>query len=205
MINNNIIVTPKLLIASTNPGKLAEFKTLLTGLSIELLFPTQLGIELDVLEDGNTYAENAAKKANAYCNASGLPTLADDSGLEVDALDGEPGLRSHRYAAIPNASDADRRIFLLSCLKDKPRPWKAHFHCTVAIAIPQGSVYFSDGDCPGEIIDHERGENGFGYDSIFLLNEKGRTMAELELEDKNRLSHRARAVLAARSHLEQFI
>jgi XTP/dITP diphosphohydrolase len=186
-----------LLLATTNPGKLLEMQALLAGLPLELVLPSHLGITLDVIEDGNTYAENAAKKALAFSRAANLPALADDSGLEVDALDGEPGIHSHRYAPMPNASDADRRTYLLSCLADKPRPWFAHFHCTIALATPTGELQYAEGNCPGEIIPTERGSNGFGYDPIFLLNESGLTMAELSMEDKNRLSHRARAVQAA--------
>ncbi len=185
----------KILLASTNPGKILEIQDLLPD--IELLLPQNLGIDLVVEENGQTYAENAALKARAYCQASGLPALADDSGLEVDCLDGAPGLHSARYAARPGAGDADRRALLLRNLAGCPRPWLAHFHCTVAIAVPGGQVFFADGDCPGEIIPEERGNNGFGYDPIFLLAELGLTMAELSRAQKNQLSHRARAVKAA--------
>jgi XTP/dITP diphosphohydrolase len=194
-----------LLLATTNPGKLLEMQALLAGLPLELALPSRFGIDLDVVEDGETYAENAAKKALAFSRAANLPALADDSGLEVDALNGEPGLRSHRYAPIPNASDADRRTYLLSCLKEKPRPWQAHFHCTVAIATPAGELFYAGGDCPGEIIPEERGSNGFGYDPIFLLRESSLTMAQLSMEDKNRLSHRARAIQAAKPILQRVL
>jgi XTP/dITP diphosphohydrolase len=192
----------QLLLASSNTGKLREIQAILAqeGLSataLELVLPAQLGIQLDVAEDGASYAENAAKKALAYSQASGLAVLADDSGLEVDALGGQPGLYSARYAPLPHATDADRRRYLLQNLQGKPRPWTAHFHCTVAVARPGGSIAYAEGDCPGEIISEERGQNGFGYDPIFLLPELGQTMAELSLEQKNRLSHRARAVMAA--------
>lgn len=188
----------QLLIASSNPGKLQELQALLSDLPINLLLPSDIGIGLHVPEEGNTYAENAATKARAYCSASGLPTLADDSGLEVEALNGAPGLYSNRFTGNPNASDADRRKFLLASLQGLPRPWTARFHCTVAIAVPGGEIFFTEGNCPGEIIDEERGDHGFGYDPIFLLSGRGRTMAELAMEDKNSLSHRARAVIAAR-------
>jgi XTP/dITP diphosphohydrolase len=192
-------MTP-LLIATTNPGKLAEIQDLLPG--FELVLPRSIGLELDVEENGLTYAENAALKARAYCHASGLVSLADDSGLEVDALDGQPGLHSARYSPLPGARDADRRVLLLRNLAPHPRPWLAHFHCTVAIALPGPDnqvreVLFAEGDCPGEIIPIERGSNGFGYDPIFLLPDLGVTMAELTRDQKNRLSHRARAVMAA--------
>ncbi len=193
----------KLLLASTNPGKLLEIQELLPG--FELLLPQNLGLNLAVEETGRTYAENAALKARAFCQASGLPALADDSGLEVDCLNGAPGLHSARYAARPGAGDADRRALLLRNLAGCPRPWLAHFHCTVAIAIPGGQVFFAEGDCPGEIIPEERGSNGFGYDPIFLLPELGLTMAELSRAQKNRLSHRARAVKAALPIIKKII
>lgn len=193
---------PTLLIASTNIGKLREIEAILgcaseDAQSLRLVLPSQLGILLQVEEDGATYAENAEKKARAYAQASGLVSLADDSGLEISALDGQPGLYSARYAPWPNATDADRRRYLLQNLAAKPRPWMAHFHCTVAIAVPGGKVFFADGDCPGEIIPEERGAGGFGYDPIFYLPELGKTMAELPMQKKNQLSHRARAILAA--------
>jgi XTP/dITP diphosphohydrolase len=157
-----------------------------------------------VTEDGASYAENAAKKALAFAGASGLLTLADDSGLEVDALNGEPGLRSARYAPGPNPSDADRRRYLLSRLTPLPRPWSAHFHCTLAMARPGGEVEFAEGDCFGEVIPEERGHNGFGYDPIFWIPEMGCTMAELSSEVKNQISHRARAVQASLPLLQTF-
>jgi XTP/dITP diphosphohydrolase len=193
----------QLLLASTNPGKLLEIQDLLPG--FELLLPQDVGLTLTVEETGSTYAENAALKARAYNQASGLPALADDSGLEVDCLNGAPGLHSARYAARPGAGDADRRALLLHNLAGCPRPWPAHFHCTVAIAVPGGGVFFAEGDCPGEIIPEERGHNGFGYDPIFLLPELGLTMAELSRAQKNQLSHRARAVKAALPILRKMI
>ncbi len=187
----------KLLVASNNKGKLKEIYSLLEGLDLDLVAPYQIGLDLDVAETGVTYQENASLKAAAFALASRLTVLADDSGLEVDVLGGLPGVRSARFSPLPNATDADRRAYLLDLLSDRPRPWNAHFHCTVAIGTPGGSIYFAEGDCLGEIIPVERGSNGFGYDPIFLLPEAGLTMAELSMEEKNRLSHRARAVKAA--------
>ncbi len=187
----------RLLVATGNPGKLIEIHSLLDNLQIELVTPAMLGIELSVEETGDSYEENAALKAQAFAKASSLVTLADDSGLEVEALNGLPGIRSARFSPLPHATDADRRAYLLSKLEAYKRPWKAHFHCTVAIATPQGRLYYAQGNCPGVIIPDERGSNGFGYDPIFLLSESGLTMAELSMEEKNRLSHRARAVKAA--------
>jgi XTP/dITP diphosphohydrolase len=195
----------KLLLASGNQGKLLEIRTLLDGLDLELVTPSQAGLELHVVEDGQTYAENAARKALAYARASGLLTLADDSGLEVDALNGLPGIRSARFAPQPGATDSDRRAYLLQCLHGMPSPWMARFRCVIALAWPDGQIQFREGVCPGQIIPYERGENGFGYDPIFLIPELQRTMAELTLQEKNRLSHRARAVLQARPILAELM
>jgi len=195
----------KLLIATGNKGKVKEIQALLDSLNVELVTPKDLGLEIDIEEDGVTYEENAEKKARAYSQASGLVALADDSGLEVDALGGEPGLYSARYSGKPDATDADRRAFLLGKLKDKPHPWKAHFHATVAVATPDGLVQFAEGNCDGEIIPEERGTGGFGYDPIFFIPEMNRTMAELSMDEKNRLSHRALAVKHALPILQKLI
>ena len=193
---------PVLLLASENRGKWIEIQELLKDLPIELKTPADLDLRLNVVEDGATYAENAALKAKAFSRASGLVCLADNSGLEVDALDGKPGLYSARFAPWEGATDADRRRYLVERLQDRPRPWTAHFHCTVALSAPGGQLYYAEGNCPGEIIPEERGTGGFGYDPIFLIPELGKTMAELPMEEKNRRSHRALAVIAARPILE---
>jgi XTP/dITP diphosphohydrolase len=196
----------KLLIATNNKGKLLEIQALLQDINIELQTPAQIGLKLEVDETGQTYAENAALKGVAFARASGLLTLADDSGLEVQALSGLPGIISARFAPIANATDSDRRVYLLSRLQGNPRPWLARFRCVVALVAPlytntagapDSGLRYAEGICPGEIIPTERGQNGFGYDPIFLLPEMGRTMAELTMEEKNHLSHRARAVQAA--------
>ena len=188
----------RLLIASSNKGKLAEIMALLQDIPLDAVLPSDMGIQMDVEEDGTTYAENSLKKALAYCQVSGLVTLADDSGLEVDALGGQPGLHSARFSGKPGATDADRRKFLLEKLKGHPQPWPATFRSTVVIATPDGRTFTLDGECRGEIIPEERGTNGFGYDPIFLVEGMNRTMAELSMEEKNTLSHRARAILASR-------
>ncbi len=195
----------KLLIATGNKGKVKEIQALLDGLDVELVTPKDLGLDIEVEEDGATYEANAGKKARAYSQVSGLVALADDSGLEVDALGGEPGLYSARYSGKPGASDADRRAFLLEKLKEKPRPWTAHFHATVAVATPDGLVQFAEGNCYGEIIPEERGTGGFGYDPIFFIPEMNRTMAELSMDEKNRLSHRALAVEHALPFLQKLM
>ena len=187
----------KLLIATNNKGKVVELQDLLKDIGIELITPADINLNLEVEEDGTTYAENAAKKAIAFAHASGLISLADDSGLEVDALNGAPGLYSARYHPKPGANDADRRAYMIENLRGKPHPWTAHFHATIAIAIPDQDVHIVEGNCYGEIIPEERGTGGFGYDPIFLFPELNKTMAELEMEEKNRLSHRAKAVMNA--------
>ncbi len=176
---------------------------LLAGLSLRLCSPADLGLTVAVEEHGHDYAANARFKATATAAACGLWTLADDTGLEVDALGGDPGVRSHRLledhpGLLPGASgtDADRRRMLLLLLLPHPRPWTARFRCVVALAGPEGSLDLAEGVCPGEILPQERGTSGFGYDPIFLLREGGRTMAELSLTEKNRHSHRAHAVRA---------
>ncbi|NIS79934.1 MAG: RdgB/HAM1 family non-canonical purine NTP pyrophosphatase [Anaerolineales bacterium] len=184
-----------LLIASGNPGKLLELRALLQTLSLTLIDPATLQLELDVVETGADYAANASLKASTYAQASGLYTLADDSGLEVDALEGAPGKHSARLAG-PDRSDADRRRMLLDLLQPHPRPWTARFCCTVALAGPDGSIDLASGSCSGEIITEERGAGGFGYDPIFSVQDAGQTMAELSMPEKNRISHRARAVQA---------
>jgi len=195
----------KLLIATNNQGKIKELHELLDDLGIELITSSQIGLDLDVVEDGTTYAENATKKALAFAGASGLISLADDSGLEVDALNGEPGLYSARYGSTEGnpLSDGERRNYLLEQLQGKPRPWTARFRAVIAIA-KDGNVQLTEGICEGEIIPEERGTGGFGYDPIFLLPKLGKTMAELSMEEKNRLSHRARAVMNAKGMLNQF-
>jgi XTP/dITP diphosphohydrolase len=204
MNNHNPKGSLLLLIATNNQGKVKELQGLLKDTGIDLITPSQINIDLDVLEDGQTYAENATKKAIAFAQSSGLISLADDSGLEVDALNGAPGLYSSRYGSQngKKLSDAERRAYLIRNLQDKPRPWTARFHATIAIAVPKGGTHLAEGFCEGEIIPQERGTGGFGYDPIFLLTELGKTMAELSMEEKNRLSHRAKAVMNAKQVLE---
>jgi XTP/dITP diphosphohydrolase len=186
----------RLLIATTNPGKQREYRDLLREVPAEIVFPDELGITLEVEEDGATFRENAAKKAVALAQASGVLAVADDSGLEVDALGGEPGVRSARYAG-EDADDPKRRAFLLGKLRDVPSPRRARFVCVIAIAPPEGEVIYAEGECRGEITLAERGTNGFGYDPIFQVEGRVETMAEIAPEEKNRISHRARAAHAA--------
>jgi XTP/dITP diphosphohydrolase len=185
----------RLLVATQNPGKVREFQLLLKPVKTELCFPPELGLRIEVAEDGATYADNARQKALAYMHASGLPTLADDSGLEVDALEGAPGIHSARYTP---GHDADRVTALLAALRGVP--WEqrtARFRCVVVIATPTGELHSAEGVCEGMIAFEPAGQEGFGYDPVFYLPDHNCTMAQLPQAEKNRISHRARAVEAA--------
>lgn len=195
----------QLLIATHNRGKLREYAELLKGLSFDLVTLDDIGIREDVEEPADTLRENAKLKAEEYARRSGVLTLADDSGLEVDALGGEPGVHSKRYAG-DNKSDAERNEFLLAKLKDVPREKRtARFRCAIAIADPGGHEWSSEGTCEGEIAFEPRGEFGFGYDPVFIVRERGMRMAELPTADKNRVSHRARAAVGAREILRKLV
>jgi XTP/dITP diphosphohydrolase len=186
-------MSPKLLLATHNPGKIVELEALLGGLEVELVSLRDLEIGEKAAETGETYRANAVLKARFYAERSRLPALADDSGLEVDLLDGAPGVRSARYLAEPGATDADRRRYLVNQLSAHPRPWTARFRSAVAVAFPDGRLLTGEGVCEGEIVPEERGTGGFGYDPIFELA-NGQTMAELGEAEKNRVSHRGRGV-----------
>ena len=192
----------KLLIASHNPGKLREYADLLAGLRLTLVSPDELGINLNVTESGVTYLENARLKSAAYSHATGLLTLADDSGLEVDILDGAPGIHSARYAL---GDDDDRISALLRALDASgasQHERAARFRCVIVLTDPKGEEWYTEGECTGRIISSPRGQRGFGYDPVFLFPDLGRTMAELLPEEKHRISHRARAAQSLRPILE---
>jgi len=194
---------PKLLLATSNPGKTKEYRFLLDGLGYQITTLAEEGITKVVTESGNSYEQNARLKAITYAKLSQLTALADDSGLEVDALNGEPGIKSARFAG-KAATDADKVSFLLAKLNGVP--WErrtAQFKCLIAIATPDGQCQTCCGECPGMIALEAKGENGFGYDPIFFLPEIGKTMAELPLATKNQISHRARASQKARQVLQQ--
>lgn len=183
-----------IVLASGNPGKVREIHELLAQLDMHVVPQGDYAVA-DAEETGLSFVENAILKARNAAAHTGLPAIADDSGLEVDALDGAPGLYSARYSTLPNATDKDRRAYLLKNLNGIPRPWRARFRATVAVAGPGRSVELAEGICPGEIIPEERGSGGFGYDPIFLVDGTNQTMAELDMEEKNRLSHRGQALL----------
>ncbi len=193
----------KLLLATNNQAKVREYRSLLQNFPYELVTLAEEGITTVVSEVGESLEENARLKATVLAAESGLLTLADDSGLEVDALGGEPGPLSARYAG-EGASDKDRINYLLSKLEGVP--WEkrsARFRCVIAVAIPRGEVEFCFGECPGFITLAPKGEQGFGYDPVFYLPELGKTMAELPLEVKNQISHRGQAAGEARRVLEK--
>ena len=196
---------PKLLLATNNTGKVREYRSLLQGIPFDVFTPEEIGIGTAVEEKGTTFEENARLKACTLAKESRLLTLADDSGLEVDALHGEPGVMSARYAG-EGTSDAERVNYLLSKLKDLPKEKRsARFRCVIAIAQPDGYVEFCSGECKGEITFEPRGENGFGYDPIFYFPELDKTMAELPIEVKNRISHRGKAAQKARLILKKMV
>ena len=193
----------KLLVATNNRGKLREYSELLKGLPLELTTLKEQGITEEVEESGSSLKQNAIHKATSYAKLSGLTTMADDSGLEVDALGGEPGPLSRRYAG-DNVSDKERNDYLLAKLRDVP--WEkraARFRAVIAIASPDGKVKTTEGVCEGIIALDFKGEGGFGYDPIFYLPELDKHMAELSLAEKNRISHRAKAAQKARRILER--
>jgi len=195
--------TPKLLLATSNPGKIREYRLLLDGLGYQVTTPPEEGMARAITESGDNYEQNARLKAVAYAQSSHLTTLADDSGLEVDALNGELGVKSARFAG-EAATDAQRVSLLLAKLNGVP--WErrtARFRCVIAIASRGSRLDVCYGECQGMIAFEAKGENGFGYDPVFFLPEKGKTMGELPLDMKNQVSHRARASQQARQVLLQ--
>jgi XTP/dITP diphosphohydrolase len=191
----------KLLLATQNRGKAREYRHLLAGIPYKIITPDEAGIAAGVEETGATFEENAVLKATALAAVSGRLTLADDSGLEVDALGGAPGVNSARFAG-PGASDAERINLLLKKLKAVPEAARtARFRCVIAIAAPDGRVELCSGECRGMITKEPRGTHGFGYDPVFFVPELGKTMAELLPREKNKISHRARAAAKARELL----
>ena len=196
---------PRLLIATNNAGKAAEFRQLLDGCGWQLVTPAELGLKREVEEAGETYAENAAQKALQYAQASGLVTLADDSGLEVDALGGRPGVHSARYAGA-DRTDEERVAKLLEELAGVPDENRtARFRAVIAVADGKGRVELVEGTVEGRIAREPRGTNGFGYDPVFLLPERGMTTAELPSDEKHAVSHRGVAARKARVVLERWL
>lgn len=195
----------RLLLGTTNAGKVRELQTILAGLRIEVVSLRDLAGAPEVEEDGDTYLENARKKAMTLARWSGLPTLADDSGLEVDALNGAPGVKSARYAGAQQDAIANRTK-LLRALEGVGEPERtARFVCVIVVARVDGATLESTGICEGRIAKEERGQGGFGYDPVFIYEPAGCTMAEMEEAAKNEVSHRGRAAIALRGRLEGFL
>ena len=194
----------KLLVATHNQGKLLEYRKLLQDLPLSLIYLDEIGIVEEAVETGDTFAANAIMKADHYAASTGLWTWADDSGLEVDALQGAPGVHSARFAG-PEASDRERYEKLLKDLSSYPRPWTARFQCVVAIARPDAGAETCAGTLDGLITNVPRGGNGFGYDPVFFVQELGRTLAEMEPATKNGISHRGRASNRAKGLLTKLL
>lgn len=191
----------KIVLASGNPGKAREVRAALKGLDVELLSPDEAGIGFDVEETGSTYAENALIKARAACEASGLPALADDSGVEVDALPGELGVRSARFGG-DGLDDSGRNALLLDRMREVPEAGRgARYLCVLAYRKPDGWFGFFEGALQGRILRATQGEGGFGYDPLMYLPEHGCAVSELPLDVKNRISHRGIALAEFRAWL----
>ena len=191
----------KLLAATTNRGKIVEIAEILSGLGVTVMTPEEIDLHIDVKEDGATFAENALIKARAWSEAAGMPALADDSGLCVDALDGRPGVMSARFSG-SDATDEKNIQLLLRSLQGKTQR-TARFVCAVALAWQTGEVILAEGRYEGIIIDEPRGRGGFGYDPVFLDPELNKTLAQMSPGEKNARSHRKKALDALKTRLQE--
>jgi XTP/dITP diphosphohydrolase len=191
----------KVLVATSNRGKISEISQILAGTGISILTPQEAGLKLEVEENGETFKANAVIKAQAWRRYSGYPTLADDSGLCVDALAGRPGVHTARFAG-PRATDQENYELLLK-LMEGVTDRKANFMCVVALAISDDVVITAFGRCDGVILHEPIGEGGFGYDPVFFDTQTGKSFAQLTDNDKNTRSHRARALIALKQKLEE--
>ena len=185
-----------LLVATHNKGKVKEFSEMLADLDLEWLSLDDIGMEKDVEETGKTFAENAILKAEAYAAETGYFTLADDSGLEVDALNGEPGIYTARYGGAGLDHEGRYRLLLENLKGVAEAERKARFRCVIALATPSGVVGTADGVCEGLIAEDPAGDGGFGYDPVFFLPDHGKTMAQVPSSVKHQISHRGRALKA---------
>lgn len=193
----------KLILASNNAGKLRELRELLADMDVEVVSQREAGCDFEVEETGTTFEENAFLKAKAVADAAGCAAVADDSGLMVDALGGEPGVYSARYTGSHDATDAERCRYLLKKL-DNAADRRAKFVSCLCCIFPNGDVIRTRGECPGQILKSPRGQNGFGYDPIFQPDGFSRTMAELSAGEKNAISHRGRAVGQFKEELRKY-
>ena len=192
----------KLVLASKNQKKLTEMEEILSHLGVEVCLQSEVGVDVDVEETGTTFEENSLLKAKAVMEASGLPAIADDSGLCVDALGGAPGVYSARYGG-PGLDDVGRYRLLLENMKGQPRA--ARFVSVITCCFPNGDVLTARGECPGTIAFAPMGEGGFGYDPVFFVPGLKKTFAQLTPEDKNAISHRGKALEAFKVKLEEYL
>lgn len=192
----------KFVLATHNPGKLKEMSAILGQFGVEVVMPADLGITVDVEETGETFAENALLKAKAICDAAGLPAIADDSGLCVDALNGGPGVYSARYGG-EELDDRGRYLLLLNSMRGVPSR-AAHYTCAVACAFPDGNILTAEGRCDGAIAYAPIGQSGFGYDPVFLVPEKAKTFGQMTSEEKETISHRGKALREFAEKLEDY-
>ncbi len=193
----------KFVLATHNPGKLREMGAILSGLGVEVVSPADLGLTVDVEETGSTFSENAMLKAKAVCAEAGIPAIADDSGICVDALNGGPGVYSARYGG-EGLDDAGRCALLLSSMRGQTTR-AAHFTCAIACAFPNGDTLTAEGRCDGAIAFAPMGKDGFGYDPIFLYPPKAKTFAQLTAEEKSAVSHRGKALAVFAEHLRAYL
>lgn len=193
----------KMVLASKNPHKLTEMAAILSQLGVEVVLESEVGVDVDVEETGETFEENAALKATAVMKASGLPAIADDSGLCVNALGGGPGVYSARYGG-EGLTDKQRYELVLSGLSGQIDR-SAQFVSCICCAFPNGDTLTARGECPGLITYAPRGEDGFGYDPVFLVPEKRKTFAQMTAEEKNAISHRGRALEKFKVELERYL
>ena len=194
----------KLILASNNAHKIREFRELVEGMDVELLSQREAGLELDVEETGTTFEANAYIKAKAVTDALGCAAVSDDSGLEVDCLDGRPGVYSARYGGGHDVSDEDKNAFLLNEMGDTDKR-SARYVCAICCTLPDGHVIECRGECEGEMLTAPRGHGGFGYDPIFKPEGYDRAMAELTPDEKNEISHRGKAMREFLKKFEEYL
>jgi XTP/dITP diphosphohydrolase len=192
-----------IVLATRNRGKVREFQMMLEGYPVEIRGLDHFGPIPEAVEDGETFDDNAYKKALHTAKVLGLPAIADDSGLAVEALDGAPGVYSARYAG-EKAKDSDNIAKLLENMKGR-KDRKAAFECVISIAVPSGPALTYAGRCEGEIAEEPRGKGGFGYDPVFFYPPLGKTFAEIPLEEKNKISHRGRALAEVRQEFDKIL
>lgn len=193
----------KFVLATQNPKKLSELQSILANLGVEVVNEASLGVKIEVEETGATFAENARLKARAVMEATGLPAIADDSGLCVDALNGAPGVYSARYGG-EGLDDKGRYTLLLAALRGQTNR-AAHFHTSVVCAFPNGDELTAEGDCPGAIAFAPMGDDGFGYNPVFFVPEKRKTFAQMTLDERSAISHRGRALRAFAQVLDDYL